>query len=610
MGALNTLVATLRGLHVAALVSLFGTLLFMLVIANHARLQRLARISAMCALLFGVAWLAVDAAAIADADSIASTLRAVPVVALQTQYGQWFVFRCVLLIGAAWLPYSRRVGLIGALALAGVALAVQPLLGHAGASGGRTLIASETLHLLAAGAWLGGLLPLFIAVSILPHEDAVTACRAFTPIGLAAVLLLVGTAVEQVAELIGGPPGLFGTTYGHVALVKLGLLAGLLALAALNRFVFTERLAHGVSCIQSSILIEAVLGAAVVVAAGFLASLMPGTHEQPVWPFPWRPSLSALFDPYLRRELLPALVAFGMGLGLMIIALPWRRIRWYALIFGLLLVVISIPHFDLLFVEAYPTSFFTSPTEFAATAIVQGSRLFAANCTTCHGTDARGDGPAAKSLPLPPADLTAEHFWAHSEGELYWFVSHGLTAPDGNAVMPGFGGRLSSEAIWDLIDFLRAHNAGETMRTTGVWTHPVQVPQFDAACPGGKTLDLDDLRGHMLRIVAAADNEPAVQSAGATTIFLTRRRMNQPIGDACVANEPQTWMAFAIILGQAPDQLAGWQILVDSNGWLRLAWHPGAATDWNDPGVLAAAIDGIEAHPLAVGLAAGHVHRH
>ena len=30
------------------------------------------------------------------------------------------------------------------------------------------------------------------------------------------------------------------------------------------------------------------------------------------------------------------------------------------------------PHLDLLFVAAYPTSFFTSPTEFAATAIVHG----------------------------------------------------------------------------------------------------------------------------------------------------------------------------------------------------------------------------------------------
>ena len=77
---------------------------------------------------------------------------------------------------------------------------------------GAELMASEALHLLAAGAWLGGLLPLFLAVRMLPHEGAASACRGFTPIGLAAVLLLAGTAVVQVVELMGGLAGLFGTS--------------------------------------------------------------------------------------------------------------------------------------------------------------------------------------------------------------------------------------------------------------------------------------------------------------------------------------------------------------------------------------------------------------
>ena len=168
---------------------------------------------------------------------------------------------------------------------------------------GAELIASETLHLLAAGAWLGGLLPLFIAVRMLPHEGAANACRSFTPIGLAAVLLLAGTAVVQVVELMGGLPGLFGTSYGHVALVKLALFLVLLSLAALNRLVLTERLASNPSGAARwhmglSILCEMVLGAAVIVTAGLLASLTPGTHEQPVWPFPWRPSMAAFEVPF------------------------------------------------------------------------------------------------------------------------------------------------------------------------------------------------------------------------------------------------------------------------------------------------------------------------
>lgn len=615
MSALDIAVAALRGLNSVALVSTFGTLLFVAVIADHPALRRLARISAAGAVVLGIAWLVVDSAVIADADGVSETMAAVPIVAWQTQYGRWFLCRCVLLIVVAVLPARRRALLFLTLVLAGVALAIQPMLGHAGAIGGSVggeLIASEVLHLLAAGAWLGGLLPLFIAVSVLPLRAAAAACRSFTPIGLSAVLLLAGTAIVQVIELMGGLPGLFGTTYGHVALVKLALFIVLLTLAALNRLVLTERVAHGTTAIRISIIFEMLLGIAVIVTAGFLASQTPGTHDQPVWPFPWRPSLDALSDPVLRRELIPALIATGVGVVLAIIGSVIRRIRWYALAAALVILALAVPHLDLLFVEAYPTSFFTSPTEFAATAIVHGSRLFAANCTPCHGTDARGDGPMAKALPVPPADLTAEHFWAHSDGELYWYVSHGFAAPDGSVAMPGFGHVLSTEGIWDVIDYLRAHNGGESLRQTGKWQHPLQVPQFDAACPGGNTLDLDDLRGRVLRIIAAPDDQSVEPppTAGATTILLTRRRMTRPIGSACVATEPQTWTAFAIILGQSPDALAGWQVLVDRDAWLRAAWHPGEPGDWTNPQVLSSTIRDMLAHPLAIKLASGHVHRH
>jgi len=50
--------------------------------------------------------------------------------------------------------------------------------------------------------------------------------------------------VVQVTELMTGLPGLLGTGYGHVALVKLPLLLLLLLIAARNRLVLTERLAQ------------------------------------------------------------------------------------------------------------------------------------------------------------------------------------------------------------------------------------------------------------------------------------------------------------------------------------------------------------------------------
>ena len=660
MSPLDITVALLRGVHVAALVSLFGTLVFLMFVAPSAMaeatieaprlrrvLLRLARVSAVLALIVGIAWLVMESAAIADADSIAMTLRTVPVVALHTQFGQWLLLRFALLLASVittsaildarvrehdegfvdpvtlqHAPIRWRARIAIAAVLAAIALAIQPMLGHAGALGGSvgaTLIVSEVMHLLAAGAWLGGLLPLFITVGALPHTAGATACRHFTPVGLSAVLVLGGTAVVQVAELMGGLPGLFGTGYGDVALVKLGLFVMLLTLAAINRLALTERLARTKAdtarrAMRASVATEIVLGTLVVITAGFLASRTPGSHEQPIWPFAYRPSLFAFYDPDLRREVIAALLALGAAVVIAIVGMRWRKIRWPALGVTVLIVAFSLSHLDLLFVAAYPTSFFTSPTEFAATAIAHGAKLFAANCAVCHGAEGRGDGPAAQSIAIRPADLTAEHFWAHSDGELFWYISHGFEAPDGGIAMPGFAGTLSSEARWDLIDYLRAHNAGASMRATDKWTHPLPVPQFDVTCGNGRTIDLDDLRGRVLRIVAVTDGEalaplPPV-GTDIATIALLPEHTTHPDAPTCVAREPETWTAFAILSGVSGEALAGEQVLVDQNAWLRLAWRPGDPGDWSKPETLAALIRDITAHPIAVAATGGHVHRH
>ena len=67
---------------------------------------------------------------------------------------------------------------------------------------------------------------------------------------------------------------------------------------------------------RASIALEAVLGTIVIILAGFLASRTPATHEQPVWPFAWRPSLAVMADVDLRREVIGALVAIGRRLRL------------------------------------------------------------------------------------------------------------------------------------------------------------------------------------------------------------------------------------------------------------------------------------------------------
>jgi mono/diheme cytochrome c family protein len=81
--------------------------------------------------------------------------------------------------------------------------------------------------------------------------------------------------------------------------------------------------------------------------------------------------------------------------------------------------------------SALSISFFASPSEFAATAITYDTELLVANCAVCHGAEGRSGGAATKSLATPvtpPAYLTATHRFAHSDGELHWYISHGIAA--------------------------------------------------------------------------------------------------------------------------------------------------------------------------------------
>ena len=95
----------------------------------------------------------------------------------------------------------------------------------------------------------------------------------------------------------------------------------------------------------------------------------------------------------------------------------------------------------------------------------KGKALFTKLCASCHGTEGKGDGLAAKGLvdiwknPIKPADLTKSH---HKSGDrpedLYRTIATGL---DGTPMI-GFHGTLKPEQIWDLVEFIRSlHSQSE-----------------------------------------------------------------------------------------------------------------------------------------------------
>ncbi len=607
LGAGGLPLDAVRAVAVAGLLSAFGSLVFLAGLARAGTpsgergIRRVAGASLGVAALGLIVWVVLESAALAGADEAFATI---PKVLWSTEFGHLVAWQALALLVAA-VALARRFGWLAALP-AGMAVALEAgrLHGWAMQPGLSLLLVSEALHLLAAGVWLGGLLPLLIVVRGVTPTDAAAASRRFSRRATIAVLVLAATALWQGWALSGGWAGLAGTAFGWMELVKLALFLALLACAGFNRFRFTPALAGADPAgarraLGRSIAIETALGVLIVFAAAVLTSLPPGMHIQPVWPFPMRPSLAIVnADPGFRREVADAVLALLGALALVGLGIVVRWIRWIAWLAAAVIAWFAAPHLDLLFVEAYPTSFYHSPTGFAATAIVDGATLYPQHCASCHGADGRGDGPAAKGLRIPPADLTQEHLWAHSDGELYWWLSHGIVSAEGEVAMPGFSGTLSDRQIWDLIDYVRANNAGVTQRVTGAWTPPLQAPGLDATCADGRTLTSRELRGHVVRVVFGPGLPP---DAPAATILLPP---HAPEG-GCVAQDPAVARAYAIVAGLPDGPPAGTEILIDANGWLRAVLTPG------DEGDLAAEIKRLAGAPLppgADGMEAMHHH--
>jgi len=280
-----------RWVFVASLLSSFGAALFLRVVLSSVapsierRCRRVAGLSVAVALISGLAWLLVEAAAMAETATLAETLAALPAVLLGTWFGTVLLAQGIALVGAgtALALFPRRSALPAGLAAAATLLEAGHSHAFAMSDAPSLLLLSQALHLVAAGAWLGGLVPLLIVVRQAPLDAAQYAARDFSTLGTVCVAVLIVTALYQGTVLSGGLAGLTGTGYGAMLLAKATLFALLIALAAINRLRLAPALTGPTGersrrVLGFSIVIETVIGLAVVLAASVLASLEPGMH--------------------------------------------------------------------------------------------------------------------------------------------------------------------------------------------------------------------------------------------------------------------------------------------------------------------------------------------
>jgi mono/diheme cytochrome c family protein len=84
---------------------------------------------------------------------------------------------------------------------------------------------------------------------------------------------------------------------------------------------------------------------------------------------------------------------------------------------------------------------------------VQGAALYKAHCAVCHGQDAKGGGPMAKSLKVNPPDLTriaAQNRGHFPLARIQKIIASEVPIPAGHGTreMPVWG-PVFSQIVWD-----------------------------------------------------------------------------------------------------------------------------------------------------------------
>jgi copper transport protein len=156
--------------------------------------------------------------------------------------------------------------------------------GHAAAGSLRLFdVGVQWVHLLAVAVWIGGLLWLLLGIRGRETAERAQAIQRFSFIAGIVLAAVAVTGVLRAISEVGGPVEwrrLFDTSFGIALLVKIGLVAGLVALGARNRYVNVPGIAAGtrrMASLRRTIGAELLLAAAILGLTGVLTQLPPAS---------------------------------------------------------------------------------------------------------------------------------------------------------------------------------------------------------------------------------------------------------------------------------------------------------------------------------------------
>jgi putative copper export protein/mono/diheme cytochrome c family protein/peroxiredoxin len=681
---MNGLEVSLRFIHLASVLFLVGIFGFHLVVGRPAiraagtkistDLQsfskarfRMARWSLWLAASTAVLGLFIKIAAAAGL-SLSESFNPTTIVAFLfgTQFGTVWLVRMVFLFLLAavllaelfgWLNRISAQRDVTGLILSAALLMSLALASHAAAAEGVTLlvqIGMDALHLLAAGMWLGGLIPLFMFLKWVeathgPSSLAIAqhATARFSRVGFVSVTVLVLTGLFNAWYLVGGIPPLLGTSYGYLLLAKLGILIPLMGLASKNRWRLKPRLSdltnrnqldkmpEILAQLRRSVIAEAILGAAILVIVAIMAITPPARHVQPDWPFPFRLDwVNLALSPDSRFALNTGAALSSVGILLLLFAVVMRRYRrWMAGAGILILIVGGLMAGNAISIDAYPTTYLRPSVAYNAISVANGIALYAESCVVCHGVAGYGDGPAAENLKPKPADLTARHAASHTAGDLYWWLSHGVK----ETAMPGFDQSFSEDERWDLINFLRALSTGERARSLAPVTEAdawLVAPDFAYATNRGESKTLKDHRGNrivLLVLVSLPESRERLKqldkmaarltSAGVEIILVpsdAANHVNREVDQLPVVTEgmDEIFKTYALFSHSFEDDRNSpaahlpkhTEFLIDKRGYIRARWIAREGAGWGKIENLLQEIDLLQNEKSQAPAPDDHVH--
>ncbi len=309
---LIALLIVVRAVHIAASILIAGTVTFEVIALGRSRrpvndvlyeversLMRLTVWMLVAMLASALVWFwleVVEMTGLPVMDSFSAP--AWKTVLLKTVMGHVWQFRVAVgitalvlaMLALAGKPAPWRPVVLSLWFLSVMLLVSLAWISHAAATREQPIgLIGDALHLSAAGAWIGGLVPLVILLARARESPSIAsivpgALSRFSTLSLCCVTVLIASGISNSWLLVGSMHALVTSLYGWLLLFKLVLFVGLLSFGARNRLAIRAKTFTGkdrsspVWQLQGNVITEICLGAAVVMIVACLGVTPPARH--------------------------------------------------------------------------------------------------------------------------------------------------------------------------------------------------------------------------------------------------------------------------------------------------------------------------------------------